>query len=177
MVITATSPLALDDHARIERNAERGIGYDAQQRPAALQARAVGEQAIVGEHGADAGENRVGVMADLLHVRAGAFAGNPAAVVFGRGDLAVQRERRFQSHQRKPGSHRVDEGFIQPRRFVGIFRGDFHRDAGLMQSAKTLTGNLRIGIFHGGNHSRDARARPKRPRKAGCGHDESRVRA
>ena len=34
-------------------------------------------------------------------------------VVFGRGDLAVQRERGFQRHQRPSGAHGMQEGFVQ----------------------------------------------------------------
>jgi hypothetical protein len=83
------------DHAGIQWNAQRGIGHNAEQRTASFQAGPIGEQAIVGKHGADTGENRVGVVTDLLDVRAGAFAGDPAAVVFRRSDLAIQCERRF----------------------------------------------------------------------------------
>ena len=114
--------------------------------------------AIVGQHGADAGENRVGIVADLLHVRAGAFAGDPAGVVLGRGDLAVQRQRGFQRHQREAGAHGMDEGFVQLRGLARAYSDATSTvTAGVVQAAESLAGNWRIGIFHGGDHARHAR--------------------
>ena len=56
--------------------------------------RAIRQQAIVRQHGADARQDGVGVVPQLLHVRARRFAGDPAAIVVRRGDLAVQRQAR-----------------------------------------------------------------------------------
>ena len=75
--------------------------------------RAVGEQAIVGQHRADAGQDGVVIVPQLLHVRARAFAGDPAAIVVRRGDLAVQRDRGLQRHQRPAGAHEVHERLVQ----------------------------------------------------------------
>src|SRR5690348_5580010 len=97
------------DDAGIEGNAEGGIGDDAQEGAATLEAGAIGQLGIVGERGTDAGEDGVGIVADFLDVRAGAFAGDPAGVVFGRGDLAVEGEGGFEGDEGKSGAHRMDE--------------------------------------------------------------------
>ena len=94
MVTTTTSPAAL--RTIFESSGRRSCESSTMRSSGRLraQAGAVGEQAIVGQHGADAGEDGVVIVAQLLHVGAGALAGDPAAVVVGRGDLAVQRDAR-----------------------------------------------------------------------------------
>src|SRR4029079_899734 len=77
------------EHLRVRRRVQERINDDTQQRKAAREAGAIVEQAVVGEERADAGEDGVGIMAELLNVGAGDFAGDPALVVVGGGDLAV----------------------------------------------------------------------------------------
>ena len=62
------------------------------------------------------------------------------------------------------------------RRRVGVFGRDFHLDAGFVQAAESLPGNLRIRIFHGGDYLRDPGENQRR-RRAACGRDGSRARA
>ena len=143
-------------HLRIERQAELRIHHDAQQRAAARQAGAVGQQAIVGQHGADAGENGVVIVAQFLHVGAGALAGDPAAIVVGRGDFAVQRDGGLERHQRPAGAHEVQERLIQLLGFGGEFGGHFHFDARLAQPAKSLARHQRVGVLDGRHHARHA---------------------
>ena len=57
------------DYSRIERDAQRGIGYDPEQRAAAFQTSPIGQQAVIRQDGSDAGEYRVRIMPDLLYMR------------------------------------------------------------------------------------------------------------
>ena len=144
-------------HLRIQRQAQLRIHHDAQQRAAARQAGAVGQQAIVRQHGADAGEDGVGIVPQFLHVGAGALAGDPAAVVVRRGDLAVQRDGGLERHQRPAGAHEMQERLVELLRLGGELGGDRHFDPGLAQLAETLARNQRVGILHGRHHARHAR--------------------
>ncbi len=139
-----------------EGDAEGGVEDDAQEGAGAAEAGAVGEAAIVGEHGADAGEDGVGEMADLLDVGAGALAGDPAGVVLGRGDFAVEGEGGFEGDQRTRGAHGVEEGFVERGGFGFVFGGDFDFDAGLAEAAEAFARDGGIGIGHGGDDAGDA---------------------
>ena len=85
---------------------------------------AVAEQAIVGENGADAGEDGIVIVTDFLYVGASAFAGNPPAIVVGSGDLAVQRDGGLQGHEGAAGAHEVQERLVE---FLGL-GGELRRD-------------------------------------------------
>jgi hypothetical protein len=65
------------DEGAGEGGAEVGVEDDAEQWAAAGEARAVGEGGVVGEDGADAGEDGVGGVAEELGVGAGGGAGEP----------------------------------------------------------------------------------------------------
>ena len=65
------------DEAAGERNAEFGIEHDAEEALAAFEAAAVGEERIVGDDGADAGDERVGGVAHAVDFGAGFFGGDP----------------------------------------------------------------------------------------------------
>ena len=145
------------DHLRIERQAQLRIQHDAQQRPAARQAGAVGQQAIVRQHGADAGQNGVVIVAQFLHVGARALAGDPAAIIVRRGDLAIQRDGRLQRHQRPAGTHEVHEWLVELRSLGGELRHHRHFHPGVPQFAETFAGHQRIGILHRRHHARHAR--------------------
>ena len=91
-----------------------------------------------------------------LHVGAGDFARDPALVVVGGGDLAVEGEGGFQGDQRLARAHEVDEGLVQLFGFRGEFVGDGYGDAGRAQGSETLAGDERVGILHGGDYFGDA---------------------
>ena len=113
----------------------------------ARQAAAVGEQAIVSQHGTDAGQDGIVFVPELLYMGASAVAGNPSAIVVGRGNLAIQRDGRLQGYQRTAGAHEMKKGQIQ---FFGLgsVRGiDFHGNSGLAKFFKATAGNQRIGIL------------------------------
>src|SRR6202035_4163553 len=98
-----------------------------------------------GESRADAGEDGVAAMTQLLHVRSRDLAGDPAAVVVRRGDLPVQGERGFESDQRNACLHVVDEGFVELARRRRSLIVNLDLDSGLAQLAKTFTGDQRVG--------------------------------
>lgn len=58
-----------------------------------------------------------------LDVGSGAFTGDPAGVVFGGGDFAVQGDGRFQGNQGAAGAHGMDEGLVDFGGGFGVFRG------------------------------------------------------
>ena len=111
---------------------------------------------IVGEDGADSGEDGVVIVAELLHVGARARAGDPAAIVVGRGDLAVERDGGFQGDQRAAGAHEVEERLVQFFGFGGEFRGHLDFDAGSRSSRNPAAGHARIGVGDGRHHTRHA---------------------
>ena len=80
-------------------DAQLGIEHDAQETAAAFESAAIGEEGIVGDDGADAGEERVGRVADAMDCGAGFFGGDPGAIGLARfrrlrffeRELAVER--------------------------------------------------------------------------------------
>ena len=143
-------------------------------RPRGRPVRSVSRQ-IVGQHRADAGKDRVVIVAQFLHVGAGALAGDPAAIVVGRGDLAVQRDGGLQRHQRPPGAHEVQKRLVQLGGFGGEFRRHLDFDTGGAQLAKAFAGHQRIGIFHAAPPRAPHRPRSARRRRAACGRGASRA--
>jgi len=89
-----------------------GIQHDADQRPAAIEPATVGEHAVVGQHGSDAGKNGVGVVAQQLYVGAGRFASDPAAVVVRGGDLPIQGDSGLDEHERPPVRMKCTNGSL-----------------------------------------------------------------
>ena len=170
VVTTSTSPCALRDQLA-NRAAGASCESSTMRSSGRLRGRAgaVGEQRIVGQRGADAGEDGVVIVAQLLHVGAGAFAGDPAAVVVGRGDFAVQRDGGLQRHQRPAGAHEVEERLVELGGFGGEFGGDFDFDAGVAQTAEAFAGNQRIGIFRWPPPRARRRLRSAHRRTAACG--------
>ena len=97
------------------------------------------------------------IVAELLHVRARPLAGDPAAIVVRRGDLPVQRDRRFQRDQRPAGAHEVQERLVELLGFGRELVGDLDFDAGRRAAGEALPGHQRIGICHRRHHARHAR--------------------
>ena len=60
-----------------------------EKRPRSRQAAPVVQQRIVRQGRADAGEDGIVIVTELLDMRAGALAGDPAPIVVGRGNLSV----------------------------------------------------------------------------------------
>ena len=142
----------------IERQAQAGVEHHAQQRTPPRPAGAVGEQRVVGQHGADAGEDGVGLVAQALDVRAGFLPGNPALAGFGRsggGDFSVEGQAGFQRHQRPPGANPTGEGFVQAAGFFCAGAGDDF-DPGGAQALEASAVDLRVGIGHGRYHAANA---------------------
>ena len=77
-------------------------------------------------------------MAQFLDVGAGAFAGDPAAIIVGRGDFAVERDSGLQRDQRTAGAHEVKERLIELARFGAELVAAFDFDSCRAQLAEPL---------------------------------------
>ena len=114
------------------------------------------QQAIVGQHSADTREDGVAIVTDFLHVGAGALAGDPAAIVVGGGDFAVQGDGGLEGDQGARGAHEVEEGFVELLGFGGELGGDLDLDAGRAEPGKALSGDQRVGVCDGRDDARHA---------------------
>ena len=125
-------------------------------------AAAIGKQRIVSQDRSNADENRVALVTLLLDVRTRRLAGNPSAGGSSRrafrlrprrwSDLAVERHRGFQGHQRNAVANVTGESLVQTAGFR-LKSPNFHLDAGGAQLLKAAPTHLRIGIGHGSNHA------------------------
>ena len=92
------------------------------------------------------------IVAQFLHVRPGALAGDPPAVVIGSGDFAVERDGGLERHQRPAGAHEMNERLIELGGLGREFGGELNFDAGLAQLAEAFAADARVGVFHGSDH-------------------------
>ena len=84
-----------------------------------------------------------------------AFAGDPAGIIFRRGDFAVERHGAFQSHQRFAGAHEMEERLVELSRLgLDIPAACSDLDARGAQPAQTFARDLRIGIVRCYHHLR-----------------------
>ena len=87
------------DDARVRGETQARIENDAEERTTTRKATAVGEEGIVSEDGADAGEESVGGVAKAMNFGAGLFGGDPLTLFvfggYGKSELAVERESGF----------------------------------------------------------------------------------
>ncbi len=91
--------------------------------PASRSVSAIGQEWIVGEHGADAGEDSVGGVAKLLNFIACRGTGKPMRLIGQarrrrRSELAVGRERGFESDEGKCGANEVSECIVEVARLL-----------------------------------------------------------
>ena len=133
----------------LQWNSELRIEDNAQQRAAARQAGAVGEQAIIFEHRSDAGQNCIGEMADLLNVTPGHFAGDPADIILRSRYFAVKRQSCLDSDQRLPVRMKWMKASFRSSGSVGGFLVEGYVDPGVSEAFETLSPYLWIWIFHG----------------------------
>ncbi len=102
------------------------------------------------------------------------FAGDPAAVVFRRGDFAIQRERGFQRDQRLAGPHEVEERLVE---LFGFGDGLASSMSTSIPAARSLRNpspaTSGIGILHSGDHAGNAGG----DQRIGAGAGASLVRA
>src|ERR1019366_4233658 len=104
-----------------------------------------------------AGEDGVGGVSNLLDMGAGALAGDPAGVVFGGGDFAIESEGGLQGHQRLAGPHEMEEGLVQLFGFGLELIRHLDGNAGGAQTAEALAGDERIRVARRRYYFRDAR--------------------
>ena len=134
----------------------------AQQRAAPRVAAAIGEQRIISQECSHAYQNCIALVTLLLDVCARGPSGNPSAGRssgravrarhWGRGDLAIERHRGFQGHQRNALANVTSEGLVQ----VAGFRfqsPNFHVNARRAHLLKASPTDFGIGIGHGSDHA------------------------
>ena len=136
------------------------IEDDAQERAPARKAGAIGQGGIVGEDGADAGEDGVGRVAQTMDFGAGLGAGEPvgrcgAASLGRRSEVAVGGEGGFEREERAPMLDGVGEGQVELACRL-LFDADADGDAGGVKLPEALTAYERVGIFCGHDAAGDA---------------------
>ena len=142
---------------RVKWDAELGVEDDAEERAAtgftvwANEVAAVGEFGVVGEDGADSGEDGVAEVAEHLDLLACRGAGEPVRLVWiTRGwrwfEFAVGRESGFERDEGCSVLDEVGEGVIE---LAGLLlqdaEGDF--DVGVPESFNALTADFWIGVL------------------------------
>lgn len=87
------------DDARVRGETQARIENDAEERTTARKATAVGEEGVVSEDGADAGEESVGGVTEAMNLGTGFFGGDPLTLLIfggcGKSELAVECEGGF----------------------------------------------------------------------------------
>ena len=153
------------DKLGMERCAEVGIEDDAEEGASAgfavgtENSAAVGEGGVVGEDGADAGEDGVGCVTEVLDVRPGLGIGEPVGLPGGAGcgrwgKISVGGEGRFQGDERGVVLNEVGEGFVEATgRLLEDAGGDF--DTCGAEFGDALSTHERIGIFCGDDYAGD----------------------
>ena len=123
-------------------------------------ASSVGEEWVVGEDGADSGEDCVGLMAELLDGGAGFFAGDPEGLAGGsgfgrRGDAAVEGHRDLHQDEGALVLDPFGEAFVEAAGFgFTDARGDLN--AGCGECLHPMAGYVGIGVGGGGDYARDS---------------------
>ena len=98
---------------RSQRRAQARIHDGAEERAAARLAGAITQARIVGQDGADSGEERVGFVAQPLDGVVRSLASDRGSAAGFLGDLAVEGECGFQGDERELGANPAGEIFIQ----------------------------------------------------------------
>ena len=119
---------------------------------------AVGEAGVVGEDGADAGEDGVGVVAEELDLLTGGGAGEPVRLVgraqCGGGQHAVYRSRGFERDEGDAVLDEVGEGVVEVA--GGLLQdadGDF--DVCGAELGDSLAADLGVGVLRGDDATGD----------------------
>ena len=112
------------DELGVERQARLGVEHDAPR--LAVHAFDAGrEQRVVGERGADADRDRVALGAPVVREPARRLARDPLRVAGAGRDLAVERHRRLEEHERAAGARVLAERLVeQPRPRGQLAAGD-----------------------------------------------------
>ncbi len=146
------------------RYAEGAIKDNAEQGAAAGKADAVGERGVVGENGADAGEDGVGGVAEELRVGAGRGAGDPVwrggcAGGSRRREFAVDGERGFERDEGTAMLNGEGEGVVKAASLLGQGMGGIEEvdfDVGGAEFGKALSADEGVRVNGGDDAAGDA---------------------
>ncbi len=135
-------------------------------RRAALQTRQpASEIRIVGDDGAPADQDGVGLGAQQMSTRPCGLACRPERRAVALRDRAIRVQRKLELHERPPGGDPQLMAERQPAR-LGRERSRRHRNTMRAQPGQASTRDARIGIDDAVNHARDAGARSPHPNRA-----------
>ena len=162
---------------RVERKARLGVEHDAA-RLARDALDAGGEARVVDERGADAHGHGVGLRPPAVRAGAAGLAGDPLGVAGAGRDLAVERHRRLEDHERAAGAGVLAEGLVQhPGGLADLAVDELDPDALVAQDPRAAAGGLGGRIVGGDHHARDPGRRRSRRCTAACGRGGSTARA
>ena len=148
------------DELRGERDAEVGVENNAEKRAPTRKSGAVGELRVVGEDGADAGEDGVGGVAEELHMVARDGAGEPEGLVGRAGgggwsEFAVDRECGLEGDKGSSMLDEVGEGVVQIAGWLfEDAESDF--DVGGAKFLDALAADQGVGVLRGDDAASDA---------------------
>ena len=114
-----------------------------------------GQERIVRQHGADAGQHRIVHGPHQVHARARRLAGDRRRAPAGQAGLAVGGDRELEHDLRAALPHAPDMSRMGMPRRLGT-DPDLELDAGLSQAAMARAGDLRVGILERRHHPGDA---------------------
>ena len=138
-----------------ERQPQHGVEYDAHRRTLRHSRQATGEQRIIREHRADAGEHGVVHRPHEMHVCGGSFAGYPCGLASRQRDLSIRRDRKLERDVGAAILNAPDVTGMRPPRLLRA-DADFDHDAGFRHAPMAGTRDLGIGVDQRRNHARDA---------------------
>ncbi len=133
----------------VDRRSRAAVADDADRIASAFHT--AGEQRIVLEHGADADHDGGQPVARFVHMMAGSFARDPAAVAGVRGNFAVERHRVLERDERCLVRDVVEENLVYAAAFILAHAG-FDLDACVAQNLCAFSGHQRIRVQTADEH-------------------------
>ncbi len=145
---------------RVAGQAKVRVEDDAEEGSAAREAGAVGERGIVGKNGADAGEDGVRAMTELLDLFAGCGAREPDWRGFGASagrwrEIAVGGQSGFEGDERAVLGDEAGEGVVELAGRL-LKKADVDLDAGDAEAGDALAGDEGVWVDSGDDHASNA---------------------
>ena len=109
---------------------------------------------VVGGNGPDSGYHRTTGCPQPVHVCTRFRAGDPLAAAVAGRRAPIHRCSKFYPQPRFAVHHALDESGIELGRSLSVYP-DSHVDAGVTQACQAGARDLRVGVFHGCDHTPD----------------------
>ncbi len=163
-------------HPRPRRCLKVAVENDPQRLAHLRAARPHREHRVIGQDGADTGENRRTACAPALYIRARRLARDPLAATVAQGGAAIQAHGEFQAHQRHAQPHALDEAGVEVRG-LAFQQTRLHLHAGLAQPLRAAALDLPVRVADRIDHAGDAGLDQRLAARAASGPDDCRARA